>query len=145
MRLLERVLGHDDSRVGMALTNLGLAYQDAGQPERAAQTQARARTIFLAKLGPRHAHTLLAGRRLAVALAATDHPLRARALIEEVLAGVAARGDDNDAEHGRIAADAAAVYAALGDTSWPRAGGTPPARADPGPGRRPPRGAGPVA
>ena len=115
VRLLERVLGHDDSRVGMALTNLGLAYQDADQRERAAQTQARARTIFLVKLGPRHAHTLLAGRRLAVALARTDHPLPARALIEEVLAGVAARGDDNDAEHGRIAAAAAAVYAALGD------------------------------
>ena len=28
---------------------------------------------------------------------------------------MAARGDDNDAERGRVAADAAAVYAALGD------------------------------
>ena len=70
VRLLERVLGTDDSRVGMALTNLGLAYADADQPERAVQSQARARAIFLAQLGPTHAHTLLAARRLAVALAA---------------------------------------------------------------------------
>jgi tetratricopeptide (TPR) repeat protein len=116
VRLLERVLGHDDSRVGMALTNLGLAHHDAGHREQAAQIQARARAIFLVKLGPRHAHTLLAGRRLAVALALTEHPLPARALVEEVLAGSAARGDDHDAEHGRVAADAAIVYAALGDS-----------------------------
>ena len=71
---------------GWPLTNLGLAYADADQPERAVQSQTRARAIFLAQLGPTHAHTLLAGRRLAVALARTDQPLRARALVEEVLA-----------------------------------------------------------
>ena len=45
----------------------------------------------------------------------TGHPLRARGLVEEVLAAAAVRGDDNDAEQGRIAADVAAVHAALGD------------------------------
>ena len=122
VRLLERVLGVDDFRVAMTLTNLGLAYADAGDPERAVSAQTRSRTIFLATLGPEHAHTLLATRRLAVALAVLDHPRRARSLIEEVLELVAARADGNDAEHGRIAADAAAVYAAIGDrelaASW---------------------------
>ncbi len=114
VRLLERVLGIDDFRVAMASTNLGLAYLDAGRTEQAVQAQSRARTIFLAKLGPTHAHTLLASRRLAVALAVTDHPLRARTLIEEVLDVVSERAGDNDAERGRIAADAAAVFAAAG-------------------------------
>jgi tetratricopeptide (TPR) repeat protein len=115
VRLLERVLGLNDSRVGMTCTNLGLAQLEGGRREEAVQSQDRARTIFLTALGPAHAHTLLAGRRLAVALAVTDHPLRARTLIEEVLEIAASRTGDNDAEKARLAADAATVYAAVGD------------------------------
>ena len=115
VRLLERVLGTVDSRVGMALTNLGLAYRAAGRAEPAVQSQTRARSIFLSTLGPTHAHTLLAGRRLAVALAGSGHPMGARTLIEDVLETVGARPDDNDAERGRVALDAADVYAAIGD------------------------------
>jgi len=117
VRLLERVLGTDDSRVGMALTNLGLAYKDAGQLEPALRSQSRARMIFQARLGPAHAHTLLASRRLAVVLAESGHPMRAMGLVEEVLSTTASRGDDNGAEHGRIAADVATVHAAIGDTA----------------------------
>ncbi|HWM56804.1 MAG TPA: tetratricopeptide repeat protein [Pseudonocardia sp.] len=116
-RLLERVLGPDDSRVGMALTNLGLACLDAGRADRAVAAQCRARTIFLGSLGGTHAHTLLAGRRLAVALAAAGQPDRARALLDEVLRIVAKRTGDGEVEQGRIAADAAAVYEAAGDSA----------------------------
>lgn len=116
VRLLERVLGVYDSRVAMTLTNLGLAQLATdGGAEDAVQSQTRARTIFLAALGPAHAHTLLATRRLAVALAVTAHPLPARALIDEVLELAEARADGHDAELGRVAADAATVYAAAGD------------------------------
>ena len=58
------MLGPDDSRVGMSLTNLGLALQDAGDPEQAVAVQTRARSIFLSALGPTHSSTLLAGQRL---------------------------------------------------------------------------------
>jgi DNA-binding SARP family transcriptional activator len=115
VRLLERVLGVDDSRVAMTLTNLGLALADAGRLDEAVTAQARAHAIFLSALGPKHASTLLAARRWAVALAAAGQPGRARAVLEEILDIATARAGDNDAERGRIEADAAAVYAAAGD------------------------------
>lgn len=104
VRLLERVLGMDDSRVAMTLTNLGLALADAGRLEEAVTAQARAHAIFLTALGPTHASTLLATRRWAVVLAATGQPGRASALLDEVLDIATARAGDNDAERDRIAA-----------------------------------------
>ncbi|WP_219414408.1 BTAD domain-containing putative transcriptional regulator [Pseudonocardia nigra] len=115
LRLLERVLGVDDSRVAMTLTNLGLALLDTARPAEAVTAQARAHAIFRSALGPTHASTMLAARRWAVALAVAGHPGRARVLLEEVLDVATARASDNDAERGRIAADAAAVYTAVGD------------------------------
>ena len=116
------MLGPDDFRVAMALTNLGLACLDAGQPDRAVLAQTRARTIFLNRLGPTHAHTLLAGRRLAVALAAADHPARARELITEALQAAAARTGDSDAERGGSQPTPRPSTARPATTSWPNAG-----------------------
>ena len=112
VRLLERVLGPDDSRVAMTLTNRGLAYADAGRTAEAVEAQARARRIFRAALGPEHASTLLAGRRLAVALAASGNRLRARKLMNAVLELAEHRLADNPAERARVAADAARVFGA---------------------------------
>jgi tetratricopeptide (TPR) repeat protein len=110
VRLLERVLGTDDSRVAMTLTNLGLAYADAGRLGDAIEAQARARRIFRSALGPEHASTLLAGRRLAVALAANGNRVRARRLMNAVLEVAEHRLEDNPAELARVAADAAQVF-----------------------------------
>jgi hypothetical protein len=114
VRLLERVLGTNDPRVAMTLTNLGLDYTDAGRPTEAVAAQARAHRIFRAALGPEHASTLLAGRRLAVALAAAGNVGRARRLMSEVLAIAERRLEDNPAERARLAADAARVFDATG-------------------------------
>jgi pilus assembly protein CpaF len=94
---------------------LGLAQADAGRPADAVAAQARAHAIFVAKLGSEHASTLLAARRLAVALALAGQPTRATALLEEILPVATDRAADNTAERARIAADAAAVYSAAGD------------------------------
>jgi DNA-binding SARP family transcriptional activator/tetratricopeptide (TPR) repeat protein len=110
VRLLERVLGTDDSRVAMTLTNLGLAYVDAGRISDSVDAQARARRIFNAALGPEHASTLLASRRLAVALAASGNHARARKLMNAVLQVAEHRLEDNPAELARVAADAARVF-----------------------------------
>jgi DNA-binding SARP family transcriptional activator/tetratricopeptide (TPR) repeat protein len=112
VRLLERVLGADDSRVGMTLTNLGLAYADAGRIGEAVEAQARARRIFRSAFGPEHASTVLAGRRLAVALAAGGNPVRARKLMNTVLEVAQRRLKDNPAELARVADDAARVFGA---------------------------------
>lgn len=109
VRLLERVLGTDDSRVAMTLTNLGLAYTDAGRIGEAVEAQARARRIFNAALGPEHASTLLASRRLAVALAVSGNHVRARKLMNAVVEVAERRLEDNPAELARVAADAAQV------------------------------------
>ena len=50
--LLVRVLGEEDTRVAMTLSNLGLALGDAGLAEAAIDTQTRAHQLFQAKLGP---------------------------------------------------------------------------------------------
>ncbi len=110
VRLLERVLGADDSRVAMTLTNLGLAYADAGRTGDAVDAQARAQRLFHAALGPEHASTLLAGRRLAVALTATGNRVRARRLMRDVLDATEHRLEDNPAEWARVTADAALVF-----------------------------------
>jgi DNA-binding SARP family transcriptional activator len=115
VRLLERVLGPDDSRVGMALTNLGLAHADDGDLERAIEVQARARAIFIDALGPVHSSTLLAGRRLAVVLAAAGQGVRASTVIEDVLETATARPDIPPAQIAQIAEDAVIVYTAVGD------------------------------
>ena len=94
MRLLERVLGPDDSRVAMALTNLGLALVDAGTPDQAVVVQTRAREIFAGTLGGAHSSTLLAGDRLADALLAAGQPARARAVRAEVDSVTAGRRSD---------------------------------------------------
>ncbi|GAA5118500.1 BTAD domain-containing putative transcriptional regulator [Pseudonocardia adelaidensis] len=110
VRLLERVLGTDDSRVAMTLTNLGLAYADAGRGSDAVEAQARARRIFRTALGPEHASTLLAGRRLAVALAADGHRIRARKLMSTILEVAGHRLEGDPAERARVEADAARVF-----------------------------------
>ena len=46
--------------------------------------QTRARSIFLSALGPTHSSTVMAGRRLADALADAGQPARARAVLDEV-------------------------------------------------------------
>ena len=69
----------------MALTNLGLALADCGsRRSRPSPSQTRARTIFVAALGPTHSSTLLAGERLADALVAVGQPVRAQAVRAEV-------------------------------------------------------------
>jgi DNA-binding SARP family transcriptional activator len=112
VRLLERVLGADDSRVAMSLTNLGLAYGDAGRTAEAVEAQARAHRLFRAALGPEHASTLLAGRRLAVALAASGSGGRARRLMSDILEIAERRFEDDPAERARFAAAAARVFGA---------------------------------
>jgi uncharacterized protein YciW len=109
VRLLERVFGTEDSRVAMTLTNLGLDYADAGRMREAVEAQERAHHIFSAALGPEHASTLLAGRRLAVALAVAGNVARARRLMGEVLAVAERRLEDNPTERARLAADAERV------------------------------------
>jgi hypothetical protein len=110
-----RVLGEEDPRVAMTLSNLGLALGDAGFADQAIDTQTRAHQLFRAKLGPTHASTLMAGRRRAVALAAVGRTAQAVPLIEEVLAALVDRV--GDAELGAIAEDVALVFAAAGDTA----------------------------
>jgi len=107
------VLGEEDPRVAMTLSNLGLALGDAGLADQAIDTQTRAHQLFLAKLGPTHASTLMAGRRRAVALAAAGRTAQAVPLIQEVLAALVDRV--GEAELGAIAGDVALVYAAAGD------------------------------
>ena len=68
----------------MALTNLGLALADAGMADRAVGVQTRAREIFTRTLGDTHSSTLLAGDRLADALAAAGRPVRAGEIRAEV-------------------------------------------------------------
>ena len=77
--LLERVLGPDDSRVGDGADEPG---PGAGRrrelADQAVAVQTRAREIFTRTLGDTHSSTLLAGDRLADALAAAGQPVRAR-------------------------------------------------------------------
>jgi uncharacterized protein YciW len=98
----------------MTLTNLGLDYADAGRTGEAVEAQERAHRIFSTALGPGHASTLLAGRRLAVALAVAGNVARARRLMGDVLAIAERRLEDNPAERSRLAADAARVFATTG-------------------------------
>jgi hypothetical protein len=96
----------------MALTNLGLALADAGSTQEAVDVQSRAHRIFRGLLGPSHVSTLLAARRLAVALIAVGQHERARGLLAEILDSAVSRAADDEAELARIADDAAVVYGA---------------------------------
>jgi hypothetical protein len=101
--------------VAMAVTNLGLAYESAGATAEAVTAQSRAHELFRRVLGDQHRSTLIAARRLAVALARTGGQTRARQLMDAVLDDAAGRPDLDGAEYGRFAADAAAVFSASGD------------------------------
>ena len=89
---------------------------DAGLADLSVTLTRATERLGVATLGPEHASTLLARRRLAVALAASGKQVRARKLMNAVLEVAGRRLEDNPAELARVAADAALVLGA--DQGW---------------------------
>jgi hypothetical protein len=64
-RMLCATIGTDDPRTAMALSNLGLAYRDAGNQAESATAQQHAQRVLQIVHGPDHPNTLLIAERLA--------------------------------------------------------------------------------